>query len=49
MNSIQPQNYGLNLSTILPLQVTFILLMLIFAEIIYFLRYNTLITENGDA
>ena len=48
MNSFQPQNHGQNLTTISLLRLSSELLMLIFSEGIYSLRYNTLITENGD-
>ena len=48
MNSIQPRNHELNLTTISPLKLTVKLLILIFTEIIYSLRHNTpAITENS--
>ena len=46
MDSIQSQNHELNLTTILSLKSTAKLWMLVFTEIIYSLRYNTLITEK---
>ena len=46
MDSIQPQYHGLNLTAIRPLKLALQLLMITFFEVIYSLRYNTLITEN---
>ena len=46
MDSIQPQNHGLNLTTISPMKLTVKLLMIVFTENVYFLLYNTLLTEN---
>ena len=43
---MQPQNHELNLTTISSLKLAVELFMVIFTEIIYYLRYNTLITEN---
>ena len=46
VDSIQAQKMGLNLTIISSLKLTVKLLMLMFTEIVYSLRYNTLITEN---
>ena len=43
---MQPQNHGLNLTTILPLQSTAKLLMIIFTEMTNSLLYNLLKTQN---
>ena len=42
---MQPQNHGLNLTTISPLQLTAKLLMIIFTEMIYSLLHNFLKIE----
>ena len=47
VDSIPPQNHGLKLITISSLILSIKLIMLIFTEIIYTLRYNT--TKNWDA
>ena len=41
MDSNQPQNHGLTLTTISPVKLTVKLLLLMFTKTIYFLRYNT--------
>ena len=46
MDSIQPQNHGLSLTTIEPLKLPLKLLMLIFTETVYYEWYNKLISQN---
>ena len=48
MDLIQQQYHELNLTIISPLKLTLKIFMFILFEIIYSLRYNTLITENWD-